>query len=314
MGENLSSYFITGGNGFIGAALVKRLVAEGHHVRVMLRAGANAERIRNVLAKIEIVQGDFEHLDAVRASLEGHAADAIIHAAWMGVTAAQRNSIQQITVNIPATLRLCELAAATHCGAFVGLGSQAEFGSVSGLLDEHTPPNPATAYGFAKYHAGELSRRVCSLAGMRFIWLRVLSVYGPGDDEAHMLPTLIRCLLRGEKPKLTSGLQKWDYLYVDDCAAAISSVLKSGVEGAFVLGSGETTTIREVVELVRDKIDKRLPLGFGEMSSSAPVVNLQANIEHLTITTGWRPEVSLSQGLELTIASIAGVGAQPKFP
>lgn len=309
-----SSYFITGGNGFIGAALVRRLVREGHHVRVMLRPGANTHRLRDVLARVEVVPGDFEHFEAVQLSMEKRAADAVVHAAWMGVTPAQRNSIKQITINVPATLRLCEIASATGCSAFFGLGSQAELGSVTGVLDENTAPNPATAYGFAKYQAGEICRKICAMAGMRFVWLRVLSVYGPGDDEAHMLPTVIRCLLRGDKPRLTSGLQNWDYLYVDDCAAAISALLHSQAKEVFVLASGETTTVREVVELVRDKIDKQLPLGFGEVSSSTPTVNLQANIAHLTSATGWRPEVSLSHGLDLTIASLAGEDAMREVP
>ncbi len=309
----MSSYFITGGNGFIGAALTKKLVLEGQHVRVMVRPGANLHRLERLLTRIEIVPGDFEHLDAVERSLVERKADAFIHAAWAGVTADQRNSLQQITVNIPAALRLCELAAATNCTTFVGIGSQAEYGSVKCVLDEHTPANPTTPYGFAKYTAGEICRKLCIMGCMRFVWLRILSIYGPGDDDAHMLPTVIRCLLRGEKPELTHGSQKWDYLYIDDCATAINSVLHSEAEGVFVLGSGESTTIREAVELVRDKIDRRLALGFGEVNSGQ-VLNLQADIGHLTRITGWRPEVSLSAGLDLTIASIAGESIYSGLP
>ena len=109
-----------------------------------------------------------------------------------------------------------------------------------------------------------------------------------------------------------------------DCRNGITSILMIArqqsipssipkAEGVFVLGSGESTTIREAVELVRDKIDRRLALGFGEVNSGQ-VLNLQADIGHLTRITGWRPEVSLSAGLDLTIASIAGESIYSGLP
>lgn len=300
----MSSYFITGGNGFIGAAVARKLVQEGHNIRVMLRDGASVDRLSGILSKVEVVRGDLGHLDAAQNSLRERNADALIHTAWAGVARAERNDLLQVTVNIPASIRLCEIAAQTGCRAFIGLGSQAEYGSFDGVLDEQTPVRPNTAYGFAKQMAGELCRNLCSMAGMRSVWLRVLSVYGPGDNETHMVPTVIRSLLRGDKPKLTHGLQEWDYLYIDDCAAAISAILKTQAEGIFVLGSGEATRIREVVELVRDKIDEHLPLGFGEIDRST-TVNLRADVSKLMRLTGWHPSTPLNLGLDLTIASIA---------
>jgi len=96
----------------------------------------------------------------------------------------------------------------------------------------------------------------------------------------------------------------WDYLFIDDCAAAITAALRSNAEGVFVLGSGRTTTIREVIELIGKKIDPSLPLGFDQVPAGQAVANLQANIERLQGATGWAPSTSLDAGLDLTIQSI----------
>ena len=296
--------FITGGNGFVGASLVRRLVLEGHHVRIMLRRNSSTERLREVLDKVEIVYADFEHLESVERSLNARHADAVIHAAWSGVTAADRDGLAQVTGNLAFTIKICELAARTGCQTFVGIGSQAEYGVADEPLTEDTVLKPVTAYGFAKYTAWSICQKICELAHMRFLWFRLLSAYGPGDDRRHMLPYVIRCLLQRERPKLTRGLQKWDYLYIDDCGLAVDAALKSKAAGTFVLGSGKSSTIRSVVEMVRDKIDAGLPLGFGEVSDSPTVLNLSADISCLTAATGWRPSVSLADGLDRTIAFI----------
>jgi UDP-glucose 4-epimerase len=300
----LQSILVTGGSGFIGAAIVKRLVQEGRQVRVLLRPDSSTRRLAEVLDRVEILHGDFEHLDSVEQSLRARKVDALVHAAWGGVAASQRNSIQQLTGNITGTIKLCEIVANNGCRTFLGMGSQAEYGTVDNILTERTVPHPVTAYGFAKYSAATICEKLCELAQMRFLWLRLLSVYGPSDDEGHMVPHVIRSLVRGEKPHVTKGTQSWDYLYIDDCSAAVSAALQSEAQGTYVLGSGEATTIRTVIEMIRDKIDPGLPVGFGDIPDGASVRNLRADVTHLIEATGWRPKVSLAEGLARTIASI----------
>jgi UDP-glucose 4-epimerase len=134
-----------------------------------------------------------------------------------------------------------------------------------------------------------------------------LSAYGPGDNERHMLPSVILRLLAGQKPALTRGEQVWDYLHVDDAAAAICCVLEQDVEGVFNLSSGSSTTIRCIVEQIRDLIDSSLSIGFGELPySHDQVMRLEADITRLVNATGWRPAVNLQQGLKQTIESYRG--------
>ncbi|WP_293911904.1 NAD-dependent epimerase/dehydratase family protein, partial [Deinococcus sp.] len=142
------------------------------------------------------------------------------------------------------------------------------------------------------------------MAGMRFVWIRLLATYGPMDDPRHLLPSVVSQLLEGKCPALTPGEQLWDYLYVDDAVEAIARLgTDTRAAGIFNLGSGEAFSVRSVAELIRDKIDPALPLGFGEIPYRPDqVMHLQADITKLTDATGWRPQVSLAEGLSRTIA------------
>ena len=251
---------------------------------------------------VEVVSGDLSDTDSLRQVIPRHPVDAVVHLAWSGVTADDRNSTLQISQNLLATLAIWEAAHAAGCKVWIGLGSQAEYGPQEGVLREDICPKPITAYGVAKLAAGLATAKMSEISGVRHTWLRLLSAYGPGDDERHMLPSVILSLLARKKPALTRGEQVWDYLYVDDAATAIVSALEQPISGVFNLGSGHTATIRAIVEQIRDMIDPGLPIGFGEVPyRDDQVMHLEADITRLSQATGWRPATSLQQGLQQTI-------------
>jgi UDP-glucose 4-epimerase len=281
---------------------VRHLLQRGHEVAVLLRPNSNPSRLNALLDQVKVVPGDLSNPEALRSAIARQPVDAVAHLAWWGVTAEHRNSPLQISQNLAGTLAVWEAAHAAGCKVWLGLGSQAEYGPHSGVLREDLCPNPVTAYGVAKLAAGMTSAKMSELAGMRHIWLRLLSAYGPGDDEKHMLPSLILDLLARKKPALTLGEQLWDYLYVDDAAAAMCEVLEQPAEGVFNLSSGSAVTLRSVVELVRDTIDPALPLGFGDVPYRPDqVMHLEGDISRLNQVTGWRSTTSLQVGIRQTV-------------
>jgi nucleoside-diphosphate-sugar epimerase len=118
-----------------------------------------------------------------------------------------------------------------------------------------------------------------------------------------LIPSVIRRLLASERPQLTSGEQKWDYLYVEDAAEAIyQAAITKRAEGIFNLSSGEAHTVRKLVEQIRNIINPSIPLGFGEIPSPLDqIMHLQADISKLREATGWTPQTSLEEGLRRTI-------------
>lgn len=293
---------VTGASGFIGAAFVRKLLHHGHDVTVLLRPSTTPWRLGDSLDSVRIVYGDLKNLDALDAELRRNPIDAVCHLAWLGATAEHRNSPEQIATNAVGTLKLWEIARSAGCKSWIGLGSQAEYGPHGGVLEDSVHPVPVTAYGVAKLATGMMTSKMSELAGIRHVWVRMVSAYGPADDENRMIPSVIRALLAGGRPALTPGEQLWDFLYIDDVVSALYSLLEKGVDGVYNLGSGSVTTIRAAVEQIRDLIDPSLPIGFGDVPYRPDQVMHQlADIRKLERATGWRPQVSLTEGLKQTV-------------
>jgi nucleoside-diphosphate-sugar epimerase len=294
--------FLTGATGFLGSFALRRLLARGHEVAVLTRPGSDAWRIADCLPSATVIEGDLLNLPEIEPAIAAFAPESVAHLAWSGVGNRHRDDPAQVE-NIGPTLELVRIAHRVGARAWVGLGSQAEYGPHEGPLDERAPTRPTTLYGHSKLACSQLAGALCDRLGLRFAWLRLFSCYGPTDDPAWMIPYLIGRLMAGERPALTWGEQRWDYIFVADAAEAVCrSATSKAASGIYNLGSGEAPSLRSIVEQVRDLIDPGLHLGFGEVPYRADqVMHLQADISRLKSDLGWSPRVGLAEGLGRTV-------------
>jgi nucleoside-diphosphate-sugar epimerase len=189
------------------------------------------------------------------------------------------------------------------CKTFIGAGSQAEYGRFEGKLNASVPAFPENGYGIAKLCAGQMTRMECEKRGLRHIWTRVLSAYGPYDGSATVVVSTTVKLLRGEKPSCTAGEQMWDFLYAKDAGRAFYLLGESGIAGkTYCIGSGIARPLREYIEKIRDAVDPKASVGFGDVPySPKQVMYLCADISELTADTGFTPEYTFEQGIRETV-------------
>ncbi len=294
---------VTGGTGVIGAHLVRLLVRKGCQVAVLLRDSSSTWRIADVVPQLTRIRGELMAIRDATEAIHAFAPDVVFHLAWRGVVGRHRNEATQITENLWGTLELLRTTHQSGAHSFVGVGSQAEYGPYDAALTEELPTRPTTLYGMAKLSAGLIGQQFSNTWGIRFTWLRLLAAYGPADQSDYLIPTVILSLLRGIKPPLTRGTQRWDYLYVEDAAEAIWQAAQArAAVGVFNLASGQPATVREIVQQIRDLMDRNLPLGWGELSRpDEPIHNLEADISKFRNATGWAPQVPLREGLRRTV-------------
>jgi nucleoside-diphosphate-sugar epimerase len=294
--------FVTGGAGFVGAGIVRQLLARGHQVAALSRG--EAPRLQGLGDGLTLLRGDLRDLDALRPALQAFGPDSLIHAAWQGVLGDTRQDPSQAR-NVDLAVALMGLAADLKLRRCIGIGSQAEYGPKASAPPEDTDPAPNSQYGAAKVAAHRAMAALAEKQGMGLAWMRLYAAYGPGNDPRWMLETVIRCLLRGERPRLTAGEQRLDYLYIDDLGQAVARVLEQGCQGVFNLASGQAPTMRSTVETLRDLIDPSLPLGLGDQPyAPGPLPHLEADIGKLRSSTGWEPAMPLREGLARTIDAV----------
>jgi nucleoside-diphosphate-sugar epimerase len=196
-----------------------------------------------------------------------------------------------------------EIAHRVGATIFLGLGSQAEYGPREGAIAPDAPTAPTTAYGEAKLAAGQRLATSAEERGMRFVWMRVFSTYGPRDNPHWLIPSLIRDLAAGKRPPMTAAEQLWDLLHVRDAARALRRAIEMpAARGIYNLGSGSAPPLRGTAEFIRDAVDPALPLGIGEIAYRPDqVMHLEADISRLRLDLGWEPDIPLREGLAETV-------------
>ena len=291
---------IIGATGSIGMALIGELIDQGVETLVLCRAAsARSARIPEhpLITKVDCSLEDMQGMQ----NPTGKSYDVFFHFAWEGTTGEARNDMFLQNRNVKYTLDAVGLAHRLGCHTFIGAGSQAEYGRVEGKLSATTPAFPENGYGIAKLCAGQMSRVECEKLGMKHIWARILSVYGPYDGNSMVMATLSK-LLDGERPSCTAGEQVWDYLYSADAARAFVALANKGVHGkVYCLGGGKPRMLREYITDMRDIVSPDTEIGFGDIPyMPKQVMYLCADIGELVKDTGFTPATPFADGIKVT--------------
>jgi nucleoside-diphosphate-sugar epimerase len=294
---------LTGATGFIGAAVFKQIIANGNLPIALLRPISNTTRLQELKEYCSLTYETLQSPELV-CKLQKYRPKTLIHLAWHWRDATGKDSkgIYQVTDNLPLTIDSVKLAQAVGCTHWIGIGSRDEYGNVDHQVNESDPAIPTTVYGQAKLSACWAALSLCQAYGIWGSWIRTFGVYGPDDEPSRLIPYLIREMSFGENPKLTKCEQIGDYLYIDDAARGILSVAYAQVPGIFNLGSGIAVSLKTVVETTRKLINSQINPNYGTIDyRPGQTMYSQADITKITTLTGWRPKVSLQEGLKLTL-------------
>ena len=295
----MKSVVISGATGAVGIALINEMIA--HDIKVLVLTHKNSKRNEfiprhSLVSTMDCSLEDMWHTYADGCDQEY---DAFYHLAWAGTIGNDRNDMYLQNQNVKCALDAVELAYRMHCKVFIGTGSQAEYGRFEGKLNETTPTFPENGYGIAKLCAGQMTRERAHQLGMRQIWARILSVYGPYDGEQSMIMSSIDKMLKGEKTSYTQGEQMWDYLYSKDAAKALYLLGQQDLDGVYCLGSGNAKPLREYILEIRNQINPDLEIGLGDIPyAERQVMYLCADISKLKSDTYFEPEYSFTRGIE----------------
>jgi UDP-glucuronate decarboxylase len=295
-------YLVTGAGGFIGSHVVRQLAQQGHSVQIMVRSGSSLHRLNDCLDGLEIRRVDLSDYAAVHQAVAEAKPECAIHAAWYAVPGRYWTAPENLDC-VTMSLALAKALANGGCRRFVGIGSCFEYDYEYGYLSENlTPLKPRTLYAVSKDATRSLLESFCPDVQMSFAWVRIFYVYGPGEQEMRLVPSVILSLMKGITAKCTEGLQVRDYLCVEDVASALVAVAQSGFEGAVNIGSGEPVTVRSIVQILGEALGRTDLIALGAMKSNPvdpPFV--LADVRRLREQIGWHPSVGLQEGLQRAV-------------
>ena len=298
----MKKIIVTGATGMIGAFLTRLAAMQGIEVLAVIRPGSSKRANVPKHPNVKIIECDLSDLSGLPPQMGDDGV--LFHLAWDKTYGNGRDDVAAQMKNIQYTLDAVELAKRSGCSAFIGAGSQAEYGRIAdGMLSPFLPVDPQTGYGIAKYTAGALSRILCRQYGIRHCWGRILSVYGPMDNPYTLISYCVESFLRGQAPALTNCDQIWDYIYGADAARAFLAIGESGKDGSiYCIGSGKAQALKRYIETIRDSIDTKLKIGFGERDYYPnQVMRMQADIGNLTQDTGFFPDTPFEEGIKHAI-------------
>jgi nucleoside-diphosphate-sugar epimerase len=297
---------VTGATGFIGANLVRRLVALGCRPHLIVRPEGAWWRLADVRDRLAVHEADLSQADRLRRIVAEVQPQTIYHLATYGAyPATQADAERVIQTNVLGTWNLLQACLETDFRLMVNMGSSSEYGASTHPMREDDPLDPANEYGVAKAAQSLLCRHMARVRRRPIVTVRPFSVYGPYEEPARLFPTMIRrCLeglaLRMVRPELTR-----DFTHVDDIVDACLLVDRLSACGgeAFNIATGVPWSMQQAVDAVLQATGARVPVEWGRF---APRVgdpdSWVADCAKTTRLLGWSARIGLEEGVRLTVA------------
>jgi nucleoside-diphosphate-sugar epimerase len=290
---------ITGASGFLGRPCLGSLRGRAVHVHATVRPGS-----RFASPGVHIHPIDLLDTVAVSRLLATIAPTHLLHLAWETTPRVYWTSPANFTW-VEASLRLVR-SVADHGGQrVVCAGSCAEYDWTAPdyCQETSTPLTPTTPYGIAKNALRQMLESFAPLLGLSMAWARLFFLYGPGEDPRRLVASVIGSLLEGKPAPCSPGLQRRDFLHVEDAAVALVSLLDSEVSGAVNVASGEAIEVRQVVTRIGELLGRSELVRLGEWPAppGEPAV-LAGDPGRLWRELNWTPTFDLDRGLAHTIS------------
>jgi nucleoside-diphosphate-sugar epimerase len=277
---------ITGGNSFIGRAVADHLSTLGFEVDARGR-----ERL-DVTAPL-VLEAGFDH---------------VVHVAGRtGVMESWHRPQEFIRINVEGTVNLLDYCRRTGC-SLTFLSAYVYGSSVRGPVSEKEPAQPENPYALSKRLAEIACEFFASKYGLCVTVLRLFNVYGPGQSDRFLIPTVLRNLLDAsvETIEVDSVHPRRDYIYVADVASAVAATLKRSGFGLFNVGSGVSHSVAEVIETAMNISGIHKAYRARGIDRPNELFDTVADNSELCRVSGWIPSVTLAVGVATIIGAMRG--------
>jgi nucleoside-diphosphate-sugar epimerase len=284
---------VTGATGFIGSAVVRRLARRDREVVAAYHHTPYARSIREDVTPVRLDIAGRADFDALGSS----DISAVIHLAASVPSMNETRSSRYLRDNVTGTSNVVDYCRRQGIGTLVFASSISVYGG-DGVLCEDDAPAPSDDYGLSKLEGEETCLSFARETGARVVVLRLSAVYGPEMRTTYVLPLFVEKALRGEDLVVYGGGKSaMDYLHVDDAARAFEIALDGDASGTFNICSGETTSVGELAERVRETFGDGSTRILHDASKDCAGREMRPSSEKASRELGFAAAIPLGEGL-----------------
>jgi len=294
---------VTGGAGFIGSHLVRRLLRDGCPVAVLTKEGSDLGRIEDILPRLEILYDDLSDPGRLQKLLSGIEPYGIFHCAALNVksgVAAPEDDL--IKVNIAGTVHLLKALEGIDYKFFINCGSYLEYGTKEKPFRETDVCEPVEIYALTKLAATLYCQTVARSSGKPIITFRIFNPYGPDMEPGRLVYEVVRRALKNEEIMLTRPEVSRDFNFIDDLVDLFVEAMDkaSARKGEiFNAGNGVVTTIEDLVGLALRITGSKSAVKWGGAKDVAYDRGCQeADMEKTLSAFRWRPKYDIEAGIK----------------
>lgn len=301
-----SRVLITGGNGFIGSHLARRLIQEGPEIILLACPKSSLWRVNDLIPRLKIIKADITDYQSIKKAVSKEKPKKIFHfAAHLGRERSFRESDQALEINVRGTINLLKALENIDYDCFLNAGSGEEYGNGPVPAKESQPVFPASSYSASKSAATLFCNMYHEAQGCPIVTLRPFMVYGESQEPNFFIPELIISALRGKDFKMSGGKQTRDFIHVSDVVEGYvkASVNPKAIGEIINLGTGIEHSLREMAEKVVVMTGNRIKI-IPEAFPYRPneIWRSRCNNTKAQKILKWHPKVGIEEGLEKTIA------------
>ncbi len=297
----MKKVLVTGANGFVGGWLVRELVKNGIEVLALDLEGHDGN-----LAKSELVTFrafDFSRVGELDNVIADGEYDTFYHFAWIGSAGNGRTDEKLQLNNALWTAECLKFAASKGCKRFVMAGSIMEKEAAVATTKQGSCPGLPYIYGVGKLAAHYICKPIANSLGIELVWAIITNAYGEGERSPRFVNTTIKKIINGEPLQFTSGVQNYDFVYVEDVARAFYLIGKCGKANCeYVIGSSNARPLKEFIIEMKEALCPECELVFGDVPFTGTNMPLEAfSTADTERDTGFHAQISFTDGVRRTM-------------
>jgi nucleoside-diphosphate-sugar epimerase len=295
---------ITGATGFVGSNLTRKLLDQNNEVHIISRENSNLWRINDRISELNVHYVDLANKDEVRRLAENIDIDIVYHLATYGGYHFQADVDKILEVNLIGTWNLFKEFSHKGIEMFINTSSSSEYGEKKVPMKEDMKVEPNNMYGSSKAATTIMCSTYSKINKLPLVTYRLFSPYGYFDGASRLIPTLIVSCLENKTIKLGKKDSKRDYIFIDDVINAYLNFdkLQNPYGEIYNVGSGVQYTVEEIANKVLSNFEHKSIIEWNNESNRQYEPNLWvSDNERIMRELNWKPELTIDEGLKLTI-------------